>query len=68
MDPTMLYASPARIREEVASILAGYGAGCGHVFNLGHGVTPEVNPDHVAAFVEAVQELSPQYHKGANRS
>jgi uroporphyrinogen decarboxylase len=62
MDPTMLYASPARIREEVASILAGFGAGTGHVFNLGHGVTPEVNPDHVAAFVEAVQELSPQYH------
>jgi uroporphyrinogen decarboxylase len=64
MDPTMLYASPARIREEVASILAGFGAGTGHVFNLGHGVTPEVDPDHVAAFVEAVQELSPQYHQG----
>jgi uroporphyrinogen decarboxylase len=62
MDPTMLYASPARIREEVASILAGFGVGSGHVFNLGHGVTPEVNPDHVAAFVDAVHELSPRYH------
>jgi uroporphyrinogen decarboxylase len=63
MDPIMLYASPARIREEVATILAGYGHGSGHVFNLGHGITPGVNPDHVTAFVDAVQELSPQYHQ-----
>jgi uroporphyrinogen decarboxylase len=63
MDPSMLFASPARIREEVAAILAGYGHGSGHVFNLGHGITPGVNPDHVTAFVEAVQELSPQYHQ-----
>ena len=62
MDPSMLFASPARIREEVATILAGYGHGSGHVFNLGHGITPGVNPDHVTAFVEAVQELSSQYH------
>ncbi len=62
MDPSMLFASPARIREEVAAILAGYGHGSGHVFNLGHGITPGVNPDHVTAFVDAVQELSPQYH------
>lgn len=64
MDPAMLYASPARIREEVATILASYGHGSGHVFNLGHGITPGVNPDHVTAFVDAVQELSPQYHQG----
>ncbi|MCB1703491.1 MAG: uroporphyrinogen decarboxylase [Halioglobus sp.] len=62
MDPSMLFASPARIRREVDSILAGYGHGSGHVFNLGHGITPGVNPDHVTAFVDAVQELSPQYH------
>ncbi len=62
MDPAMLFASPARIRSEVAAILAAYGHGSGHIFNLGHGITPGVNPDHVTAFVEAVQELSPQYH------
>ncbi len=62
MHPSMLYASPARIREEVATILAGFGHGPGHVFNLGHGITPGVDPDHVTAFVDAVQELSPQYH------
>jgi uroporphyrinogen decarboxylase len=64
MDPSMLFASPARIRSEVAAILAAYGNGSGHVFNLGHGITPGVNPDHVTTFVEAVQELSPQYHEG----
>ena len=63
MDPTMLYASPARIREEVATILAGVGHGSGPVFYLGHGITPGVNPDHVTACVDAVQELSPQYHQ-----
>ncbi len=64
MDPMMLFASPERIREEVAAILSGFGHGSGHVFNLGHGITPGVNPDHVTAFVDAVQELSPQYHLG----
>lgn len=63
MDPTMLYASPKAIRAEVATILASYGNGPGHVFNLGHGITPEVNPDHVSVFVEAVHELSAQYHR-----
>lgn len=62
MDPSMLFASPQRIREEVESILSGYGHGSGHVFNLGHGITPGVNPDNVTAFVDAVQELSPQFH------
>ncbi len=62
MDPAMLFASPSRIREEVGTILAAFGRGSGHVFNLGHGITPGVNPDHVTAFVDAVQELSPQYH------
>ncbi|NKB33409.1 MAG: uroporphyrinogen decarboxylase [Pseudomonadales bacterium] len=62
MDPSILYASPAAIRDEVGNILESYGAGNGHVFNLGHGITPQVNPDHVSAFVDAVHELSPQYH------
>ena len=62
MDPSMLYASPARIREEVASILAGFGHGNGHVFNLGHGIHQDVNPEHAGVFVNAVHELSAQYH------
>jgi uroporphyrinogen decarboxylase len=63
MDPSMLYASPAAIRKEVDKILAGYGPGLGHVFNLGHGITPQVNPDHVSVFVDSVHELSGQYHR-----
>lgn len=62
MDPSILYASPARIREEVGAILAQYGEGTGHVFNLGHGIHPEINPEHAGAFINAVVELSPQYH------
>ncbi|MDM8557340.1 uroporphyrinogen decarboxylase [Candidatus Parabeggiatoa sp. HSG14] len=62
MDPCILYASPERIREEVATILASFGNGNGHVFNLGHGIHPQMNPEHVAAFVEAVHTLSPAYH------
>lgn len=62
MDPAILYASPARIREEVGSILQRFGAGPGHVFNLGHGITPEVDPEHAGVFINAVHELSAQYH------
>ncbi|MFO8156044.1 MAG: uroporphyrinogen decarboxylase [Thiohalospira sp.] len=63
MDPNMLYARPERIREEVASILESYGSGPGHVFNLGHGIHPEVDPEHAGAFIEAVHELSAAYHR-----
>ncbi len=62
LDPSTLYASPERIREEVARVLASYGHGSGHVFNLGHGITPDVDPEHAGAMVEAVHELSRQYH------
>ncbi|MEW6728922.1 MAG: uroporphyrinogen decarboxylase [Pseudomonadota bacterium] len=62
MDPNVLYASPERIRTEVAEILAAFGPGSGHVFNLGHGIHPGIDPAHVAAFVQAVRELSPAYH------
>ncbi len=63
MDPCVLYASPERIKEEVATILESYGKGSGHVFNLGHGIHQFVDPEHAKAFIEAVHELSPQYHK-----
>jgi uroporphyrinogen decarboxylase len=63
MDPSVLYAPPARIEDEVATILASYGQGHGHVFNLGHGIHPEVDPDHAGAFIEAVHKLSPAYHR-----
>ena len=62
LDPALLHEPPERIRAEVARVLESYGRGPGHVFNLGHGVQPETNPDHVAAMIEAVHSLSPQYH------
>ncbi|KHT11638.1 MULTISPECIES: uroporphyrinogen decarboxylase [Pectobacterium] len=62
MDPSMLYADPARIEQEVASILAGFGEGNGHVFNLGHGIHQDVPPEHAGVFVEAVHRLSRAYH------
>lgn len=63
MDPCVLYASPARIREEVAVILGSFGKGPGHVFNLGHGIHPHVDPEHAGVFIDAVHELSVPYHQ-----
>jgi uroporphyrinogen decarboxylase len=63
LDPVVLLTSPHCIREQVQQVLAAYGHGSGHVFNLGHGVTPDVPPDHVQVMVEAVHEFSPQYHR-----
>ena len=62
LDPGVLYAPPSQIRDRVAQVLASYGAGHGHVFNLGHGIHPDVPPESVLAMVEAVHELSPPYH------
>lgn len=63
MDPSILYSTPDSIRAEVRRILASYGAGNGHVFNLGHGITPDVDPANVSAFVDAVHEFSAEYHR-----
>ena len=63
MDPSMLYAPLPRIEQEVSKILAGFGhGGTGHVFNLGHGIQPDVNPEHAGHFIESVHRLSKQYH------
>lgn len=63
MDPSMLYAPTPRIEEEVQNILAGFGQGNGHVFNLGHGIHQDVSPDHAGAFIDAVHRFSRQYHQ-----
>ncbi len=64
MDPTVLYANPAAIEKEVGRILESYGNGPGHIFNLGHGITPEVKPENAGAFINAVHDLSAKYHQG----
>ncbi len=63
LDPAVLHASPDRIRDEVKAVLDGFGHGTGHVFNLGHGIQPSVNPEHLGALVQAVRELSVSYHE-----
>jgi uroporphyrinogen decarboxylase len=63
MDPAIMATNPETIQAEVANILADYGQGSGHVFNLGHGITPSINPENVAALVDAVHTTSVQYHQ-----
>lgn len=61
-DPFALFGTPDAIRSEVARILANYGNGSGHVFNLGHGINQHANPEHAKILVDAVHELSKPYH------
>ncbi|MDC0640608.1 uroporphyrinogen decarboxylase [Porticoccaceae bacterium] len=58
MDPAVLRADPATIDREVQSILSSFGGGAGHIFNLGHGITPDIDPEHAKAFIEAVHKFS----------
>ncbi|MCW4454971.1 uroporphyrinogen decarboxylase [Flavobacterium sp. MXW15] len=63
LDPATLYGSPEAIRREVGRALDSYrdgngGSREGHVFNLGHGMSPDMDPEHVAVLVQAVHELS----------
>ena len=62
LDPATLRESPDVIRQGVADTLASYGDGPGHVFNLGHGITPDIKPEHLGVLIDAVHELSPKYH------
>jgi uroporphyrinogen decarboxylase len=64
-DPNALFAKPEAIEKEVAEILASFGSGSGHVFNLGHGISQFSNPDHVTALVDAVHRLSRPYHQAS---
>jgi uroporphyrinogen decarboxylase len=63
LDPAILLAPPEVIRQQAAATLSAFGHGEGHVFNLGHGITPDVDPDHLAELIRAIQELSPAYHQ-----
>lgn len=61
-DPFALFGTPESIRNEAARILAAFGEGSGHVFNLGHGINQHTNPEHAQLLVDSVHELSRQYH------
>jgi len=62
LDPAVLFASPEVVRSEVQKVLAAFGEGPGHVFNLGHGVPQHTPPENVAELVAAVHESSKQFH------
>jgi uroporphyrinogen decarboxylase len=62
LDPTVLYAPPEKIRSAVGAILEKYGKGPGHIFNLGHGILPDVPVEHASSMIQAVKELSKRYH------
>lgn len=54
LDPLVLLTDPATVQREAARVLADFGTGGGHVFNLGHGIVPATPPENVAALVAAV--------------
>jgi len=62
LDPAILLSTPEAIEKEVISVLASYGKGHGHVFNLGHGITQWTPPENAAAMLTAIRAHSQQYH------
>jgi len=58
LDPSALFAPPEALRAETRRVLDSYGVGPGHVFNLGHGITPDVDPERVAVLVDAVRNYA----------
>jgi uroporphyrinogen decarboxylase len=62
LDPTVLYASEDKIKMETARILDSFGQGSGHIFNLGHGILPDIEPAKAKFLVNTVKEESKKYH------
>jgi len=68
MDPTILYADHERIRQEADKILQSFGNGSGHIFNLGHGILPDIPPENLKALVTFVKEESAAFHSHETES
>ena len=62
LDPAVMLTNPEIVATETRRILDAMGAGGRHIFNLGHGITPEVPPEHVSVLVDTVHEHSRRYH------
>ena len=65
LDPSVLFAPPATVREQARAVLDSYGNHPGHVFNLGHGISQFAPPDHVAELVDEVHRYSRALRSGA---
>jgi uroporphyrinogen decarboxylase len=61
LDPAALYGSPESIQQAAHAILQVYGHQPGHVFNLGHGIYPNIDPERVAILVETVHNFRASY-------
>ena len=57
LDPAILRASDQAIEQEVKRVLEAYNGKTGHIFNLGHGITPDIDPEKVKFLVECVHQL-----------
>ena len=62
LDPAILSASPDAIRQRTTELLQQFGAHPGHIFNLGHGITPDIDPEHVTVMIDTVREVSQRIH------
>jgi uroporphyrinogen decarboxylase len=62
LDPTVLASTPAAIEREAHKVLRDFGGGSGHIFNLGHGITPDIDPEHVQCLIEVVHNYSLSSH------
>ncbi|MCH9646307.1 MAG: uroporphyrinogen decarboxylase [Proteobacteria bacterium] len=58
LDPAVMYATPEIIRAEVKKVLDQFQGDTGHIFNLGHGITPDVDPENMKVLVDSVHEFS----------
>jgi len=68
LDPAVLFAPPEQIVVEARKVLASYGAdGCGHVFNLGHGISQFTPPENVKALIDAVHQHSRELRRQGNK-
>ena len=62
MDPTVLYGNRETIKREAVKVMESYGQGSGHIFNLGHGILPDISPSNARVFVDIVKEESKRFH------
>jgi uroporphyrinogen decarboxylase len=63
LEPGILRQSPDEVVAATEKVLADYGHGHGHVFNLGHGIEPDIDPQNVMHMLETLHRISPKYHR-----
>ena len=62
LDVDVLKLDESRMRLAVDNILNNYNSPSGHIFNLGTGITPDINPDKVKMLIDILADISPKYN------